>query len=135
MFKRFWTYLGKLGAPPLETPLVAPVPLAPITQEEFADHYAESRKEDQQLHKLNMRLVKSNNAYVTRNYGRGPVVEHDDSAIKPITEEELKKLKVLALTEEEMAQREVEQAVAVKLQLKKGAEFVPLLFQPEESEL
>ena len=80
-----------LSIPSPIAPSWAPTPVA-MRQEQFpnipgaSEH---SRQEDVLLSSAYKRLVKTNNANVTRDYGCGPVAEHHDLPVVPLTADEL----------------------------------------------
>ncbi len=103
-FRNLWARWSTIPAPVVE-PLIAPVaPVAPpaITHDQvrsgLADHLR-SEREDREVQYLNMRVVRVNNAYVTRDYGRGPVDEtlaptgySEGVSAAPFSDQELKEL-------------------------------------------
>ena len=89
---RLWQRMLSIPAPiaPAATPLAPPM-LPAMRQEQFpevAGARERSQRQDVQLSSLYQRLVRTNNAYVTRNYGKGAVVEHDDATVAPLTAKE-----------------------------------------------
>ena len=94
-----WAWLQRLGAP---AP-VADVPLTPVapprlSQEEFSDGIqAVTKVQQERQETLYQRLVATNNAYVYRDYGNGPVVEHDDKTVTALTADETRELAAFEL--------------------------------------
>lgn len=91
------TWLGKLGAPPDLGPIVFPKPATGHAAEEFATIPGErelKQTQDERVASLYQRVVRSNNANVTRNFGdgRGHVVIHRDSAVDPLSDNEIVEL-------------------------------------------
>lgn len=86
-FARFWAWLGTLGAPvqpAFERPTLAPVAREPVND---ADAWASARQ-DARVAFLNRRLIETNNAHVTRDYGTHvEVVAY--KPVKPLTDAEL----------------------------------------------
>ena len=69
-----WAWARKMDVPAT----IAPV--APLQAETQADQA------------LNVRLIQSNNAFVTRDYGWGPVLVHYDSTVADLAAHEMAKL-------------------------------------------
>ena len=96
MIIRFWKWLQSLGAP-VETPVVL-APVAPLTQEQFSNAArATAAARQERTATLYERVVKANNAYVTRNYGFGDEVLHDDRSVAPVTLAERKEMTDLGM--------------------------------------
>ena len=93
--KSFWRWVQSFGAPIPVTQVLHPVPLAPMRQQQFPDvpgALEASRQQDVRLSELYRRLVRTNNAYVVRDYGEGQVVEFHDPSVPSITPDEAAEL-------------------------------------------
>ena len=87
-FRHVWAYFQTIQAPALPTTIQAVAPLAPMSQEQFADVHDKRMAETAQLAQNYSRIIKTANAHVTRNYGRGPVVISSDPTVAPLTADE-----------------------------------------------
>jgi len=89
ILKTFWEWLQSLGAPVAATGAAAPLAPPAIAQEQFSNAARVSAASRQERTKaLYERVVRTNNAYVTRNEGSGDVVVHEDRSVKPISASE-----------------------------------------------
>ena len=93
LVSKLWQRMLSISAPASVAALPAVAPSAPMRQEQFPNidgARQASRREDVKLTTLYTRLVRTNNAYVTRDYGKGPVVEHDGgTALHHLTAKEI----------------------------------------------
>lgn len=90
-----WAWAQKFDAPaPLPAAAIAPV-APPMTQDQFEVEPGLRNALEAQAqaeHALNVRLIRSNNAFVTRDYGWGPVLVHYDSTVPDLAAHEMAKL-------------------------------------------
>jgi len=87
---RLWQRLQKVAAP-AAVPALVIAPAVPMRQEQFPNipgQRAASAAQDERLAALYQRVVRANNANVTRDFGRGPAVIHHDSQVPALTAEE-----------------------------------------------
>jgi Zn-dependent protease with chaperone function len=94
-FHSLWLYLGKLGAPPVPEVVVVPVPPPAVTQDQFPATpaaFVTAKEQDQVVTRLYDRVVRANNAYVTRDFGSGPVVITNDTSVPILTDDEITQL-------------------------------------------
>ena len=94
IFREFWCHIQTFRAP-VAVPLAAVVPVAPMAQEQFPATeaaYAASRKQDERLKTLYQRVVKTNNAHITRDRGGAGVLVVTDDNVAPLTQTELVEL-------------------------------------------
>jgi hypothetical protein len=81
-----------VGAAPSPAGLAPGAPLVPpagLAQQPVVDATTyRSQRADQKIHQLHLRVIQANNAYVARDYGRGPEVEYEDPYVKPLTQAE-----------------------------------------------
>ena len=88
-FKTFWAWVQSLGAPVAVATPAAPLAPPALAQEQFSDAArGVSAARQERTATLYQRIVKANNAYVTRNEGFGDVVVHEDRSVKPISASE-----------------------------------------------
>jgi hypothetical protein len=95
LLKTLWLWIGKFGAPPEVIPVAVPVPPPVMAQDEFPATpaaFAAAQEQDQVVTRLYDRVVRANNAYVTRDFGKGPVVITNDTTVAPLTAEEITQL-------------------------------------------
>lgn len=91
---RLWNFFQTVQAPVADQ-IVAPPQVPGLRQDQFPAgpaQIAACHQEDEKLTTLYMRVVRSNNAFVTRDYGRGPVVIHCDSRVPDLTAAEIERL-------------------------------------------
>ena len=91
MLSSLWHWMQSVRAPLLTAALPVVAPTAPIRQQQFPDIAGAKQagqQQDVRLSSAYKRLVKVNNAYVARNYGKGPVIEHHDATVPGLTEDE-----------------------------------------------
>ena len=94
ILKRLWSRLQRVKAP-VGIPAIAIAPVAPMRQEQFPDipgARQAGQQADVRLSSLYERVVRANNANVTRDFGRGPVVIHHDRSVAPLSTEEITEL-------------------------------------------
>lgn len=95
LFHTLWLYLGKLGAPPVPEAVVVPVPPPAVTQDQFPAtpaSFAAAREQDTVVARLYDRVVRANNAHITRDFGSGPVVITNDTSVPILTNDEIAQL-------------------------------------------
>lgn len=77
MIRRFWNWLGTLGAPPI-TSIPGPAPLAPLPSDPVNDVNAEGNWEAEAARQLLLdKFVLHHNSYIVRDYGFGPQAVFD----------------------------------------------------------
>lgn len=88
-FKSIWARIQSWGAPVAAVGAAAPLAPPAIAQEQFSNAArATAAVRQERTAALYERVVRANNAYVTRNYGLGDVVEHEDRSVAPISASE-----------------------------------------------
>ncbi len=87
--KSLWTRIQSWGAPVAAVGAAAPLAPPAIAQEQFSNTARTAATiRQERTTTLYERVVKANNAYVTRNEGFGDIVVHEDRSIAPISASE-----------------------------------------------